>query len=102
MSAQEVEPIANPEPRVRQWLCNDGYIVGYTLERYGMVARPEGAEDAPHGEGKYGFFVYKPTGKGSRSGNPQQWDIVGVTYRDKRSDVKDMALAAYFLHNGRA
>lgn len=102
MSAQAVEPetTIDPEVKVRQWLCEDGWIVGYSLERYGSLDRPEEPERSLMSfTGLYAMLAYRPVGPGSRSGNPQEWVLVTNARSLSRSKTKTWAMRAYWAHN---
>lgn len=65
--------VGGREPNMQQWTCQDGYLVGYTTERFGTYRSPFARlDDEPSGAGKFGFFVYKPVGKGARSGKAEE------------------------------
>ena len=49
-----------------QWRCDDGYIVSYTTSRvFGGKYHD-----------KFAVMLYKPIGKGARSGKPKEWHMV--------------------------
>lgn len=86
------------DPRMASWECEDGYIVGYTTERFGTGYDPFdlGKHDGPSGTGKFGFFVYKPE---RRKGEIVSWALTRHRYLSKRKDAKRLAVVAYWQHN---
>jgi hypothetical protein len=104
MSAQPVEEYSDPEVRVTQWLCEDGWIVGYSMERYGTLDQPVRAPGSPrlNVSGLYAMHVYRPVGKGSRSGNYQEWKLVTLAPTASRSKARLWAKQQYWAHNPKA
>lgn len=54
------------------------------------------------GDGKYAAFMYQPTGKGSRTGNPTEWKLAKELHFTKRSTAKARALKWYTTAKNRA
>lgn len=106
MTAQEISDDLNRvlarmrprDPRMQQWECEDGWIVGYTTERFGTGTDPFDLN--PHGgdsgTGKFGFFVYKPM---RTRGEVTTFKLVRHRYLTKRKDAKRLAVVAYWQHN---
>lgn len=86
------------EPRMQQWDCEDGWIVGYTTERFGTGTDPFELDqhEGTGGTGKFGFFVYKPE---STRGEVTSFKLVRHRYLTKRKDAKRLATLAYWQHN---
>lgn len=85
------------DPRMQQWECEDGWIVGYTTERFGTGSDPFDLtpHGGPSGTGKFGFFVYKPE---RVKGEVQSWKLTRHRYLAKRKDAKRLAVIAYWQH----
>ena len=104
MTAQEISEDLNRvlsrmtprDPRMQEWECEDGYIVGYTTERFGTGVSPFDLSSGPSGTGKFGFFLYKPE---RRKGEIVSWRLVRSRYLNKRKDAKRLATVAYWQHN---
>jgi hypothetical protein len=76
----------------REWVCEDGWIVGYTTGRlYGGDT-----------EGKFAAFAYKPVGKGARSGKADNHKLSVWTVRATRKAAKKRALEMYYQHSPKA
>lgn len=65
----------------RYWIHN-GYQYHYTTERV---------------DGKFYAMIYKPIGKGARTGGAQQWKLQKKIARAKRKDAKALAFKWYTL-----
>jgi hypothetical protein len=71
------------------WQARDGWIVGYTT---GRIERGSLA-------GRFATLVYKPTGKGARSGDPHEWQLVETIPAATRKTAKARAEARYRRHD---
>lgn len=65
------------EPRWRYWTGEDGWLYGWSTERFA--------------DGKFGAFLFKPTGPGARSGKADRWEKVREIHFAKRSTAKARA-----------
>lgn len=74
--------------KTRQWPCDDGYIVEYSTER----AR------GGRWDGHFVVLLFKPIGKGSRSGNAEEWKRVYFRGFKTRATAKRRAVALYHQH----
>lgn len=75
--------------RRQQWDCEDGWYV-----EYGTVK----AEGGPH-DGKYVVQVFKPVGKGARTGKAKEWHRVVFSGYSKRRTARQHALIHYYKHS---
>lgn len=66
-------------PASRYWE-HGGYQYHYTTERV---------------DGKFWAMIYKPVGKGARTGTPKTWKLQKKVSRVKRKDAKALALKWY-------
>lgn len=83
-----LDRLFGPLPRYRMFReCADGYLVGWTTEPI---------------EGHYASMVWRPTGKGSRSGKAERWSMVGepVIHRTRKA-AKARATRLWFQHEQR-
>ncbi len=64
-------------PNERYWTDDRGWRYGWTTERMG--------------DSKFAAFVYKPTGRGSRSGKATSFKLVRELHFRKRSTAKERA-----------
>jgi hypothetical protein len=95
--AREIERRLNADPAIRDLL---GYIGG-RQPRYRYWETPDGAmfiyttETMP--DGKYASAIYRPVGKGSRSGkrNVTEWKPVQEVRHTTRKAAKARALRLY-------
>lgn len=83
----ELARIYGPEPRWCYFQRGNGPMFCWTVEK-----NP--------GDGRYASFVYKPVGKGSRSGEATRWTLVEtgrwkVVEHAKRKTAKARALRLY-------
>lgn len=91
--ARALERINGRDPRRVQWECEDGWIVGYTTEKFGTHASPLDSDDGEPGTGKFGFFVYKPL---NATEDVLTYELVRHRYMAKRKDAKRLALNEYW------
>jgi hypothetical protein len=84
-------PVFMPDgsARQRQWTAEDGWIVVYTTER---VDRGRWAE-------KFVTMLYKPEGKGARTGKAVRWRRVYARPFATRKAAKARAMALYADHS---
>ena len=74
---------ATRQPRYRYWETPDGWTFIYTTETFG--------------DGKYGSAIYRPTGKGARSGKGKvtEWTLTREQHHRTRRAAKARALRLY-------
>lgn len=73
------------DPRYRYWECRDCTAqFHYTTERMG--------------DGKFASAAYLPRGKGSRSGDPQEWVLHQERHHNQRKAAKSRALHLFTVH----
>lgn len=65
------------QPRYRYWTDPRGYRYGWTTERMG--------------DGKFAAFVYRPVGKGARSGTARSFKVAREVHFRTRRQAKDRA-----------
>lgn len=84
--------LTNPDGLARQqlWQARDGWIVGYTTERI------RGGRFA----GAFAVLAYRPVGKGSRTGKPEEWQRVTFSRCATRRRARERAETLYERHNG--
>lgn len=70
-------------------------IVAYTTERIRWSA-------GGRNDGRFGLLVYKPVGKGSRSGKADTWELVRFNTYAKRKTAKARATTIYYDHSPKA
>lgn len=68
------------EPRYR-YFTHHGWMYCWTTERMN--------------DGKYAAFIYKPIGKGARTGKATRWEMVKELHFTKRNTAKARALKWY-------
>lgn len=73
----------------RTWSCEDGWLVVYTTERV------TGAS----GQGKFVTMLYRPEGKGARTGKAQAWHRIYARAFATRKAAKARATALYAQHS---
>lgn len=73
------------------WSCRDGYVVGYTTERI---------KGGPF-DGKFAVLVYKPIGRGARTGKAREWERVVYSKCATRKRARQRAVQQYEKHNAR-
>lgn len=78
--------------RHTEWLCEDGWLVGYTTERI----------RGGNMDGKFAAFTYKPTGKGARTGKAQRWQRTYIRAFATRKAAKKRATDLYYKHSPKA
>lgn len=84
-------PILMPDGSAPQasWSAEDGYIVVYTT---GRVNRGRWA-------GKFVTMLYRPQGKGARTGKAERWHRVYARAFSTRKAAKARAIALYRQHS---
>lgn len=84
-------PILMPDgsARQRQWAAEDGWLVVYTTERV----------DRGRWAGKFVTMLYRPHGKGARSGRASEWRRVYARAFAQRKAAKMRALDLYAEHS---
>ena len=65
------------QPRYRYWTGEDGWRYCWTTEKMG--------------DGKYAAFLYRPVGKGARSGKATSWVLVKEVHFNQRNTAKARA-----------
>lgn len=65
------------DPRWTYWTGKNGWLYGWSTERMG--------------DGRFGAFLFKPIGKGARSGKAARWQKVREVHFAKRSTAKARA-----------
>lgn len=65
------------EPRWRYWTGPNGWLYGWTTEKMG--------------DGKYGAVLFKPVGRGARSGKATSWEKVKEVHFATRTKAKARA-----------
>ena len=94
---RDIEARLNADPTIRDLL---GYIGGHQ-PRYAYWETPDGAmfiyTTETFSDGKYGSAVYRPVGKGSRSGKRAitEWKPTREVHHSKRKAAKARALRLY-------
>lgn len=92
MGEEAYAQIFSPDGMARQteWLCRDGWLVGYTTSRI------------RHGrnDGKFAAFAFKPIGKGARGGRrtATSWKRVYFRAFAKRKTARARAEQLYHQH----
>lgn len=86
------------EPNSVQWQHPDGWVIGYTTEKWDADAGKPVAN-------RFGAFMYKPVGPGSKGGwavmkkkRKNTWKLHTMRYRAKRKDAKAIAEKWYDEH----
>lgn len=75
--------------RQAEWDCEDGYIVRYTTSRI---------QGGPLHD-KWAVMLYKPTGKGARSGKATEWKCIYKRGFSTRKAARARAEALYYQHS---
>lgn len=77
------------EANQAQWQTEDGWIVSYTTSRI------EGGRN----HGKFAVMLYKPTGKGARTGKASEWTRTYMRAFSTRKAARKRAEQLYYQHS---
>jgi hypothetical protein len=75
--------------RQAMWRCGDGWIVAYTTSRI---------EQGPY-DGKFAVMLYKPVGKGARTGQADEAVRTYMRAFSTRKAARARAVALYHQHS---
>ncbi len=81
----------NGSARQARWDCEDGWVTAYTTER---------VRGGPH-DGRFVTMLYKPTGKGSRSGKASEWTRTYLRAFSTRKAARRRAETLFYQHSPR-